>query len=132
MRYTDDSALPDVSDETMRESLARAVPYTLIILKAGPRYLPPGPDRDPEVARIIWQHGNRNFRLQAAGLLQVVCPIADGSAITGVGIFAAPPEDVDRIYANDPAVKAGALTYEIHPTMTFPGSTLSDWAGRGQ
>ena len=52
--------------------------------------------------------------------------------MTGVGIFAAPPEDVNRIYANDPAVKAGALTYEIHPTLTFLGSTLGDWAGRGQ
>ena len=127
MRYTDDSALPEVSDETMRASLATTVPYTLIILKAGPRYSPPGPDRDPEVDGIIWRHGNRNFRLKAAGLLQVVCPIADGSGITGVGIFAASPEDVDRIYSNDPAVKAGALTYEIHPTQTFPGSTLTDW-----
>lgn len=127
MRYTDDSALPEVSDETMRQSLAGALPYTLIILKAGPRYSPPGPDRDPEIAAIVWRHGNRNFRLKAAGLLQVVCPVADGSDITGVGIFAAPPEDVDRIYSGDPAVKAGVLTYEIHPTMTFPGSTLTDW-----
>lgn len=128
MRYTDDSALPEVSDETMRDSLARTEPYTLIILRAGPRYSPPGPDRDPEVARIIWQHGNRNFRLKAAGLLQVVCPVADGSDITGVGVFAATPGDVDRIYADDPAVKAGALTYEIHPTRTFPGSTLTPWS----
>ena len=77
--------------------------------------------------KLIWQHGNRNFRLKAAGLLQVVCPIADRGVITGVGIFAATPEDVDRIYAQDPAVKEGVLTYEIHPTRTFAGSTLSRW-----
>lgn len=111
----------------MRASLAATVPYTLIILKAGPRYAPPGPGRDPTVAGIIWQHGNRNFRLKAAGLLQVVCPIADGSEITGVGVFAATAEDVDRIYAADPAVRADVLTYEIHPTRTFPGSTLGTW-----
>lgn len=127
MRYTDDSALPEVGDEAMRQSLAQAVPYTLIILKAGPRYSAPGPDRDPEVARIIWRHGNRNFRLKAAGLLQVVCPVVDGGPITGVGVFAATPEEVDRIYSHDPAVTAGILTYEIHPTRTFAGSTLTEW-----
>lgn len=127
MRYPDDGALPEVSDATMRESLATTEPYTLVILKAGPRYSPPGPDRDPEVAKIIWQHGNRNFRLKAAGLLQVVCPIADGSDITGVGLFAATPEDVAVICSRDPAVEAEVLTYEIHPTRTFPGSCLTRW-----
>ena len=132
MRYTDDSELPAVSDDEMRASLADSVPYTLIILKAGPRYSPPGPDRDSEVAKVVWRHGNRNFRLKAAGLLQVVCPVADGSEITGIGVFAATPEDVDLIYSRDPAVNAGVLTYEIHPTRTFPGSTLIDWTANAQ
>jgi len=41
-------------------------------------------------------------------------------------VFAATPEEVDRIYAADPAVQAGMLTYEIHPTRSFPGSALPD------
>ena len=127
MRYTDDGSLPEVTDEAMRGMLATAIPYTVLILKAGPRFSPPGPDRDPEVARVIWRHGNRNFRLRAAGLLQVVCPVADGSEVTGIGVFAATPEDVDRIYALDPAVQAGVLTYEVHPSRSFPGSTLTTW-----
>ena len=128
MRYTDDGALPEVTDEMLKESLAAALPYTIVILTAGPRFSPPGPDRDPDVAKTIWQHGKRNFALRAAGLLAVVCPVADGTNITGVGIFAATPEDVDRIYSKDPAVKAGILRYEIHPTRTFPGSTLPPWS----
>lgn len=127
MTYTDDSALPQVTDEMLRESLGRTQPYSIVILTAGPRSSPPGPDRDPEVARIIWQHGKRNFALRAAGLLAVVCPVADGTNITGVGIFAATPEDADRIYSLDPAVRAGVLGYEVHPTRTFPGSTLPSW-----
>lgn len=129
MKYVGDDSLPEVTDEMMRTALAATIPYTVIILKAGPRYSPPGPNRDPEVATIIWRHGNRNFRLRAAGLLAVVCPVADGSDVTGIGVFAAGVEDVDRIYALDPAVKAGVLTYEVHATRTFPGSTLPAWTG---
>lgn len=127
MRYTDDASLPEVTDEEMRAGLATTIPYTILILKAGPRFSPPGPDRDPEVAAYIWQHGKRNFRLRNAGLLSVVCPVADGSEVVGVSVWAASPEDVERIYAQDPAVRAGVLRYEIHPTRTFPGSTLPNW-----
>lgn len=126
MRYTDESALPTVTDEMLEASLATTRPYTVVILKAGPRFSPPGPDRDPEVAATIWKHGKRNFALRAAGLLRVVCPIADGSEVSGVGIFDAEPEEVDRILAADPAVMAEILRYEIHPTRTFSTSTLAD------
>ena len=127
MRYTDDSALPEITDDMLKESLARALPYTLIILTAGPRFAPAGPDRDPWIARTIWEHGKRNFALREAGLLAIVCPVADGTNVTGVGVFAATPEDVDRIYAQDPAVRTGVLNYEVHPTRGFPGSILPRW-----
>lgn len=122
--YTDDSQLPEITDEVFIAALGQAKPFTVLILRAGPRYSPPGPDRDPEVAAKILEHGKRNFRLRAAGLFPIICPIADGSGLTGVGVFDASPEEVDRIYAADPAVIAGVLTYEIHPTRTFPDSCL--------
>ena len=96
----------------------------LEILKAGPNFLPPGPDRTSGVTKIIWAHGKRNYALRSAGLMPIVCPIGDGSGVAGVSIFAADPEEVDRIMSGDPAVQAGVLTYEIHPTRTFPGSAL--------
>lgn len=128
MTYTDDAALPEVTEEMLKGALGKTLPYTVVILTAGPRFSPAGRDRDPEVAKTIWAHGKRNLALRLAGLLAVVCPVADGTDITGVGVFAATPEDVDRIYSQDPAVKAGILAYEIHPTRTFPGSTLPPWA----
>ena len=124
MKYTDDSALPVVTDEMLREALPSTAPYTIVVLKAGPKFSPPGPDRDPWVAKVIWEHGKRNFALREAGLKPIVCPIADGSELTGVSIFDASPEDVDRIMRQDPGVKEGIFTYDIHPTRTFPGSTL--------
>jgi hypothetical protein len=75
---------------------------------------------------VAWinKHGKRNFALRTAGLMPIVCPVADGSGVTGVGIFAASPEEVERIMSGDPGVKEGMFTYDIHPTRTFPGSAL--------
>jgi hypothetical protein len=123
----DDSALPEVTDEMLRASLERTVPYTVLILKAGPRYAPPGPDRSSEVERVIWQHGKRNMALRVAGLMPVICPIGDGSGYTGVSVVTATVEDTRRIYARDPAVMAGVLAFEVHATRSFPGSCLPAW-----
>lgn len=125
MPYTDDDALPHVSDEDFDASRAGMRPYTIVLLKRGPKFSPPGPDRDPEVAAIIYRHGRRNMQLRVAGMLRVVCPVADGSDIAGVGIFDATPEECAAIYSRDPAVMASILTYEIHPTRTFPDSSLA-------
>lgn len=124
MRYIDDSALPEVTDEMLNEALPSTAPYTVVVLKAGPRFSPPGPDRDPWVAQIIWQHGKRNFALRAAGLMPIICPVRDGSGVTGVGVFNAGPEDVELIMSQDPGVKEGIFTYDMHPTRSFPGSSL--------
>jgi hypothetical protein len=126
MAYSEDSELPEVTDGMLQEALQRVRPYTIVILKAGPRFSPPGPDRDPEVAKIVWEHGKRNFALRRGGLLAIVCPVADGSEVTGIGVFNASPEETDRIMSRDPGVKVGVFTYEIHPTRSFPGSILPE------
>lgn len=125
MTYTGDAALPTVTGDALQAALQTVRPYTVLILKAGPRFQELGPQRDSWAADLIWQHGMRNYALYLAGLLRVVCPIGDGSGITGVGIFDADPEEVDRIMREDPGVKAGLLTYEIHPTQAFPDSKLA-------
>ena len=124
MKYRDDSDLPQVTDEELEQSLQGIRPYTITVLKVGPNFSRPGPDRDAGVASIIWQHGKRNFALRKAGLMPIVCPIADGSEVVGVSIFNATAEDAQRIMEGDPGVQARVFTYEVHPTRTFPGSTL--------
>jgi hypothetical protein len=122
MNYTNDSDLPVVTDEQLQESLKKTREYTVLILKAGPESR--GPDRASGVRKIIWEHGKRNSALRLAGLMPIVCPITDGSGVTGIGIFDAPPEEVDKIMAADPGVRAGIFTYDIHPARSFPGSSL--------
>ena len=77
------------------------------------------------VADLIWEHGKRNYALYLADLMRIVCPVGDGSGTTGVGIFDADPDEVDRIMRQDPGVKAGLFTYELHAIQTFPESRLT-------
>ena len=116
--------LPEVTDEMLQQALPTTKPYTVVVLKAGPRFQALGPDRSQEVADIIWAHGKRNYALHLAGLMPIVCPIADGSDVTGVSVFDASPDEVDQIMAGDPGVRAGVFTYDIHPSRSFPGSSL--------
>ncbi len=107
-----------ITDDVMRQRLSATKQYCIVILKAGPKKNEEGAEK------IIWEHGRRNFALRAAGLLSIVCPISDGSNVAGVGIFNATVEDVKQIMDGDPAVQAGVLTYEVHPTRSFPGDSL--------
>ena len=115
---TNGDPVTTISDEFMRDRLARTKPYTVVLLRATPRLHEPG------MEAIVWEHGRRNFSLRADGTLPIVCPIRDGSEWSGVGIFNAPVEEVVRIMDEDPGVKAGIFTYEVHPTRSFPGDSL--------
>jgi hypothetical protein len=88
----------------------------------GPAYHPP--ESDP----IIWEHGRRNYALRAAGILAIVCPVADGTPMAGIAVFDADQPTVERIMRGDPAVAADVLRYETHPARSFPGDSLPSGA----
>jgi hypothetical protein len=110
--------MTEITDEFMQQRIAAAKQYCIVILKAGPSKHMPG------AKQIIWEHGRRNFALRARGVLAIVCPIADGSDVSGIGIFTCTPEEVGQIMDEDPAVQANVLAYEIHPCRSFPGDSL--------
>jgi uncharacterized protein YciI len=62
--------------------------------------------------------------LRQAGILSIVCPIVDGEEYAGIGIFNRSIEEAREIMDDDPAVKAGVLTYSVHPGKGFPGDAL--------
>jgi hypothetical protein len=88
-----------ITDDFMRESLSKTKNYCLVILKAGPNRNMAG------VEKIIWEHGRRNFSLRADGIMPIVCPVADGCPLSGIGIFDAPIDEVKKIMDEDPGVK---------------------------
>jgi hypothetical protein len=107
-----------ITDELMRQRISATRNYCIVILKAGPKKNEEGAEK------IIWEHGRRNFALRADGVLSIVCPISDGSNVSGIGIFNAPVEEVKKIMDEDPAVQAGVLIYETHACRGFPGDSL--------
>jgi hypothetical protein len=107
-----------ITDEYMRKMLSVAKDYCIVILRAGPIRSERG------VEKILWEHGRRNFVLRADGLMPIVCRVADGSDVNGVGIFNASAEETKKIMDEDPGVKAGVFVYEVHACKSFPGDSL--------
>lgn len=111
-------ALPVITDETMRSRLGAARPYTAIVLHTTAAFSRPGCDK------IVWEHGRRNMALVEAGLLSVVLPVADDSEIAGYGVFNADTATTRRLMDDDPGVRAGIFSVELHPVRGFPGACL--------
>lgn len=107
-----------ITDEFMKQMMTTTKNYCVIILKAGPNKQMAG------VEKIIWEHGRRNFALRADGLLSIVCPVSDGSDVSGIGIFNASVEETKKIMDEDPGVQTGVFIYELHPCRSFPGDSL--------
>jgi hypothetical protein len=116
--YLEENFMTTITDEMMRERISQTKSYTMLILRRTEKY------KEPGVEKIVWEHGRRNFQLREEGLLPIVCPIRDDSDVSGVCIFNATPEEVKKLYDEDPGVKAGVFTYEIHACRGFPGDSL--------
>jgi hypothetical protein len=107
-----------ITDEYMKEMLTKTKEYCFVLLKPGPKI------DHPDVKKIIWEHGRRNFSLRADGLLSIVCPVTAETGVVGLGIFNGSPEETKKIMDGDPAVEAGVFVYEVHPCRSFPGDSL--------
>jgi hypothetical protein len=108
-----------ITDDYMREMVGRTKEYTAVILHGTPKLA------NAESQAIVWEHARRNFQLRADGVLRIVCPVNDGSDVSGIGIFDATPDETRRIMDGDPGVQAGIFTYEVHTARGFPGDVLS-------
>ena len=94
-------------------------PYFFVLLKKGPNR---GQD-SVTAAKIQKAHLENINRMAASGKLNVAGPFLDEGEMRGIFIFDSGNEDeVRKLVENDPAVKAGRLTYEIHPWMTEKGT----------
>jgi hypothetical protein len=115
---TESGAMPEITDEYMQQMLATSKTYTAMLLRKT------GKINEPDSGQIIWEHGRRNFALGSEGKLPIVCPTTDDSDWAGIGIFDATPDEVDRLMHDDPGVKAGLFTYELHQVRGLPSSSL--------
>ena len=113
----------EITDAYMDARLTTARPYVLVLMKAGPAYQPPDA-RSAEQAAIVREHGRRNLQFSAEGKMAVVGPVRGGLPIVGLCIFNCPEAEARAILADDPAVRAGVLTYDLMTMFGFPGDGL--------
>ena len=110
----------EITDEYMNEMRGQAKDYSFVLLTKTAAF---GEDSRP----TVWEHGRRNFSLRAQGMVPIVCPITDDSALAGFYVFNASPDEARRIMTEDPGVQAGLFTFDVHPCQGFPGDALSAW-----
>ncbi len=109
----------EITNEFIQQQLQKVKPYCLFILKAGPTR------NQPDAEQIQWEHVRYLLQLREEGRLLITCPIMGETDTMGVGILnTADVEEVKMLLNEDPNVKAGRMTYEIHVCMSFPGDAL--------
>ena len=108
----------EITDEFMKEMLAKAKNYCVVILRDGPNC------ERQDARKIIWEHGRRNFALRRDGVMPIVCPIVGESDVAGVEIFCRPVDEVRRFMEDDPAIKERVLVYQIYKCRSFQGDCL--------
>jgi len=62
--------------------------------------------------------------LVEAGLLSVVLPVTDDTSVAGYGVFSTDLDTTRNLMDNDPGVRVGIFTVELHPVRGFPGARL--------
>ena len=108
----------EVTDDMMKEFLAKVRPYTLMILHKTSKF------KMPDVSATVWEHGRRNMQFRLEGKMNITCPVHDETDLAGIIVFSTDLEETRRIMDGDPGVKAGIFAYELHATKALPGSSL--------
>jgi hypothetical protein len=115
--------LVEITDDYIKQRLAKARGYPTAFLKRGPNYRPPE-TRPAEQAKNVWEHVRRNMRLQAEGKKALVGPIEGGGDIVGLTVFLVGEAEARQLMEEDPAVQAGIFVYDLVTWHEFPGDGL--------
>lgn len=95
--------------------------YFFVMLKAGPN-----PTKDTLAARKLQAaHLDNINKMAREGKLAVAGPFGDDGNWRGIFIFKTKTlEEAKALVEQDPMVKVGHLSYEIHPWWTVKGAKL--------
>ena len=107
-----------ITDEYMRLMQEKTKEYCVCLLRTTTKRGQTGANR------LVAEHNRRIFALRAQGPVAILCQVSDGSGMSGVIIFDASPEEVKKLMDEDPAIREGIFTYELHASRSFPGDML--------
>ncbi|HZY46364.1 MAG TPA: hypothetical protein VFE96_01085 [Candidatus Bathyarchaeia archaeon] len=81
--------------------------------------------RGAEAEQVILEHGRRMLELLRDAKFLVLYPASGKSGMEGIAILPTDPEEAKRIIDEDPAIKSGVYTYEVHPARVLPGDSVT-------
>jgi uncharacterized protein len=95
--------------------------YFFVMLKKGPNR-----NQDKETAERLQEGHMANInKMSQDGKLAIAGPFGDDGDWRGIFIFKTKTiEEAKTLVEQDPMIKAGRLTYEIHPWWTMKGGKL--------
>jgi uncharacterized protein len=111
-----------ITDETIRKTLAAGKKYFIVVYKAGPD----DHFSKEEGDKIQWEHLRYIFGLRAEGKLLVNGPVIGNVNLSAIGIFSA--ADMDQVrgwMADDPNIKSGRRGYDLYEYFGIPGDTIT-------
>jgi uncharacterized protein YciI len=110
-----------VRDEYIAAQIATGKQYTVVFLKTGGVPKPEGEAR----AALQRAHQRHLFALKQEGLATLFGPFTDGGDLRGMVFFNTADQDlVRRRIAEDPYVRAGVMTFELHAWFGLPGDGI--------
>ena len=107
------------ADELKSSSPAELTSYYFVLLTRGPQWTA---DKTPATEKMQAAHLANITKLHDAGKLALAGPFTDDGNLRGIFILkTSSVEETKSLIESDPAVRAGRLTYEIHPWATRKG-----------
>lgn len=112
--FSQEKAPAKTSDAQLKE-------YFFVMLKRGPNR-----SKDSVTAQNLQKGHMANIQKMAdEGQLAIAGPFGDDGDWRGIFIFKTKTlEEAKKLVEQDPMIKAGWLTYEIHPWWTMKGAKL--------
>lgn len=110
------------SQEEIMQMVAKGKSYILLFLKTGTT---PPPSDETEANRLQMEHLAYLFQMEKEGRSSVFGPIVGNETLRGIIILnTSNKEEVHQLMADDPWIKAGCLTYELHDLFSIPGQRI--------
>ena len=115
-----------VSALSQQEAAAKATEpqlkeYFFVMLKRGSNQS----QDSPSTEKLQQQHMAHIQKMSTDGHLAVAGPFGDDGAWRGIFIFKTKTiDEAKKLVEQDPMIRAGRLTYEIHPWWTVKGAKL--------
>ena len=112
---------PEITNAFIRGKLSTGKQYLLFLYLSGPNRI----QSASESEKLQQEHLRYLFKLREEGKLILNGPVTDEVPLRGIGVFNfTDREEAKRLLDDDPAVKAGGLTYEVYSWFGLPGDSL--------